>query len=164
MFFKLLSVKSNKDCNFNLLNLTALSMKRFLLFTLAYYATGAFAQMDLGGFMKDKANEAKDKAKKTVREKTTEHWEKKRQEYDESNFNYAISFLDNTGLFEATEKGNNFSSTLLSGAKFANNEEKSVEDRAYTNLKNGEILMASNKFALAEQSFKLAKVLYEPIQ
>jgi CHAT domain-containing protein len=136
-------------------------MKYFLPLSFLVGCSMAHAQLDLGGFMKDKANEAKEKTKKAVREKTTENWEKKRQEYDESNFNYAISFLDNTGLFEASEKGNSFSSTLLSGAKFANNEEKSVEDRAYTNLKNGEILMASNKFALAEQSFKLAKVLYE---
>jgi CHAT domain-containing protein len=136
-------------------------MKQILLSIFSFLAFSSFSQFDLGGMVKDKANEAKDKTKKAVREKTTEHWEKKRQEYDESNFNYAISFLDNTGLFESSEKGNGFSSTLLSGAKFANNEEKSIEDRAYTNLKNGEILMASNKFALAEQSFKLAKALYE---
>ena len=47
------------------------------------------------------------------------------------------------------------------GAKFANNEEKTLEDRAYTNLKNGELLFAGNKYYLAEQSFKLAKTLYE---
>ncbi|MBA2610899.1 MAG: CHAT domain-containing protein [Bacteroidetes bacterium] len=115
----------------------------------------------LGGFLKDKANEAKDKAKSKAREKTTESWEKKQQEYDASNFNYAISFLDNSGVFEANEKGGEFSSNLLSAAKFANKEEKTVEERAYTNLKNGEILMASNKFSMAEQSFKLAKALYE---
>lgn len=115
----------------------------------------------IGGFIKDKANQAKDKTKEKIREKTTDRWEKKREEYDESNFNYAISFLDNSGLFEADEKGNSFTSTALSGLKFANNEEKSLEDRAYTNLKNGEILMASNKYYLAEQSFKLSKTLYE---
>jgi CHAT domain-containing protein/tetratricopeptide (TPR) repeat protein len=117
----------------------------------------AASQIDVGGFIQDKANKAKNK----VREKTTENWEKKQKEYDASNFNYAISFLDNSGVFEADEKGGTFSSNLLSATKYANNEEKSVEDRAYTNLKNGEILMASNKFNLAEQSFKVAKVLYE---
>jgi CHAT domain-containing protein/tetratricopeptide (TPR) repeat protein len=111
--------------------------------------------------MKDKMNDAKEKAKTKVRERTTEHWEKKRTEYDESNFNYAISFLDNTGLFESDEKGNAFTSTVLNTVKLANNEEKSLEDRAYTNLKNGEILMAGNKFGMAEKSFKLSKVLYE---
>lgn len=120
-----------------------------------------FSQINVGGFLKDKANESKDKVKEKAREKATENLEKQRKEYDESNFNYAISFLDNSGTFEAEEKGNAFSSTLLNTAKVANNEEKSVEDRAYTNLKNGELLMASNKFYLAEQSLKLAKLLYE---
>ncbi|MCE3259463.1 MAG: hypothetical protein K0S12_1104 [Bacteroidetes bacterium] len=119
------------------------------------------AQIRLGDFVKDKADQAKDKAKAKVRENTTESWEKKREEYDESNFNYAISFLDNSGVFEADEKGNSFTSTALNSLKFANSEEKSLEDRAYTNLKNGEILMAGNKYHLAEQSFKLAKALYE---
>lgn len=121
----------------------------------------SFSQVNIGGFMKDKMNDAKDKAKSKVRERTTEHWEKKRAEYDESNFNYAISFLDNSGLFESDEKGNSFTSTALNTAKLINNEEKSLEDRAYTNLKNGEILMAGNKFGMAEKSFRLSKVLYE---
>jgi CHAT domain-containing protein/tetratricopeptide (TPR) repeat protein len=119
------------------------------------------SQINVGNFVKDKANEAKDKAKEKARDKATENLEKQRKEYDESNFNYAICFLDNSGTFEADEKGNAFSSTIVNAAKAANNEEKSIEDRAYTNLKNGELLMASNKFYLAEQSFKLAKVLYE---
>ncbi|MDI1353999.1 MAG: CHAT domain-containing protein [bacterium] len=119
------------------------------------------SQVDVGGFAKDRANEAKDRAKDKARDKAMESLEKQRKDYDESNFNYAISFLDNSGTFEAEEKGNAFSSALINGAKFVNNEEKSAEDRAYTNLKNGEILMASNKTRMAEQSLLLAKVLYE---
>jgi CHAT domain-containing protein len=119
------------------------------------------AQINVGGLLKEKAMSSKDKLKDKAREKATENLEKQRKEYDESNFNYAISFLDNSGTFEAEEKGNAFSNTLLNSAKLANDEEKSIEERAYTNLKNGELLMASNKFYLAEQSFKLAKVLYE---
>lgn len=118
-------------------------------------------QVDMGGFVKDKAEKAKDKAREKAREKAMENFEKRRKEYDESNFNYAICFLDNSGLFEADEKGNAFNSSLLSVSKFANKEEKTIEDRAYTNLKNGELLMAGNKYVLAEQHFKLAKLLYE---
>lgn len=131
-----------------------------LMILVTFFLNG-MSQINVGGFLKDKANESKDKVKEKAREKATESLEKQRKEYDESNFNYAISFLDNSGTFEAEEKGNAFSSTLLNTAKVANNEEKSIEDRAYTNLKNGELLMASNKFYLAEQSLKLAKVLYE---
>jgi len=119
------------------------------------------SQINVGGFLKEKANESKGKLKEKGREKATGSLEKQRKEYDESNFNYSISFLDNSGTFESEEKGNAFSNTLLNTAKVVNDEEKSIEERAYTNLKNGELLMASNKFYLAEQSLKLAKVLYE---
>lgn len=135
--------------------------KLFTITLLLFCWLGLGSQVNVGGFLKDKANESKDKLKEKGREKATESLEKQRKEYDESNFNYAISFLDNSGTFEAEEKGNAFSSTLLNTAKVANDEEKSVEDRAYTSLKNGEIFMASNKFYLAEQSLKLAKLLYE---
>jgi len=101
------------------------------------------------------------KVKTKVKEKTTESWEKNQKEYDASNFNYATSFLDNSGLFEADEKGGTFRSNLRGASKFLNSEEKTIEERAYTNLKNGEILMAGNKFNLAEQSFKQSKDLYE---
>ncbi len=111
--------------------------------------------------MKDKANELKDKVKDKAKEKTNERLEKQRKEYDESNFNFAISFLDNSGTFETKEKGNAFSSSVINLEKLVNKEEKTVEDRAYTNLKNGELFMAGNKTYLAEQSFKLAKALYE---
>lgn len=135
------------------------NLRILTFFTFFYF--NAYSQINVGGLLKEKANESKEKLKEKGREKATENLEKQRKEYDESNFNYAISFLDNSGTFESEEKGNAFSSTLLNTAKVANNEEKSIEDRAYTNLKNGELLMASNKFYLAEQSLKLAKVLYE---
>ncbi len=138
------------------------NMRKILyLWCLGLICTGLSGQVDVGGFLKNKSQEAKDKAKEKAREKATESLEKQQKEYDESNFNYSICFLDNSGNFEAAEKGNAYSNTLLNTIKAANNEEKSVEDRAYTNLKNGEMLMAGNKYNLAEQSLKLAKFLYE---
>lgn len=136
-------------------------MQKFLCFFILVFLSLSTYSQSVGGFLKDKANDSKGKLKEKGREKATESLDKQRKEYDESNFNYAISFLDNSGTFEADEKGNAFSSTLLNTAKLANDESKSVEDRAYTNLKNGELLMASNKFYLAEQNLKLAKFLYE---
>jgi CHAT domain-containing protein/Flp pilus assembly protein TadD len=126
-----------------------------------FFCLSVQAQVNFGGFMKDKADELKNKLKDKAKDKTIELLDKERKEYDESNFNYAISFLDNSGVFEADEKGSGFASSLRSGTKLGNNEEKSTEDRAYTNLKNGELLMAGNKYYLAEQSFKLSKLLYE---
>ena len=64
-------------------------------------------------------------------------------------------------MFEADEKGSSFASSILSVTKFAQNKELSKDDKAYKNLKNGEILMTCNQYNLAEKSFKQAKKLYE---
>jgi len=84
--------------------------------------------------------------------------DKMKQEFDESNFNYAISFLDNSGLFESKEKGSTLKSMLLNNSKTSSSYNEST---AYNQLKQGEMLMASNKFQLAEQSFLQAKANYE---
>lgn len=119
------------------------------------------AQVDFGGFVKNKALELKDKAKEKATTKSLEALDKKRKEYDESNFNYAICFIDNSGLFETSERGSGFANDFLNGFKLIKKEEKTAEERAYTNLRNGELLMAGNKFYLAEQCFKLSKFEYE---
>jgi CHAT domain-containing protein len=127
-----------------------------LILVSLYY--NAFSQFNLGGVVNSNAaNLLKDKLK----DKTNAKLEKQRQQYDESNFNYAISFLDNSGLFEAQDKGSAYVSSYITGVLFSNKDYKTDEEKAYNNLKNGELLMASNKFYLAEQSFKLAKLLYE---
>lgn len=102
-----------------------------------------------------------DYIKNKAKDKVNEKLDKKQKEYDESNFNYAILFLDNSSAFEADEKGLSISSNIQSSSKFLNKGEKSVEERAYTNLKNGELLYSGNRYYLAEQSFRLAKLLYE---
>ena len=102
-----------------------------------------------------------DNTNKKIKEKTSGNFEKKQKDYDESNFNYAISFLDNSGLFEADEKGNSNNNTLLKGTKLVTGNSVTVEDDAYSNLKNGELFMASNKYYLAEKSLLHAKYLYE---
>ena len=125
-------------------------MRYSLLLVWMLFVSGAFSQIGIGGFIKDK-----------IKEKTNETFDKKQKLYDESNFNYAILFLDNSSSFEAEENGSTFSSTLFNASKLITHEEKTVQERAYTNLKNGEMLFAGNRFYLAEQSFKLAKFLYE---
>lgn len=104
-----------------------------------------------------------DNANKKIKEKTTDKFEKKQKDYDESNFNYAISFLDNSGMFEANEKGNSNYNTLSNGTKLITGNSVSPEDEAYSYLKNGEMLMEANQFYLAEKSLLKSKALYEGI-
>ncbi len=87
--------------------------------------------------------------------------DKMKQEYDESNLNYAISFLDNSGLFEADEKGNALTAMMLNNSQVGKQGSSLDENQAYNHLKQGEALMAANKHYLAEESFLAAKRLYE---
>lgn len=129
-------------------------MKKALLLLFALFTVFATkAQFDL--------NSIKDKAKQKVNEKIDDKLDKKQKEFDETNFNYAILFLDNSASFEAEEKGLALSSNIKNTSKFIQKEEKNVEERAYTNLRNGELLYNANRYYLAEQSFKLAKFIYE---
>ena len=125
-------------------------MQKLICLSLLLIAIGLKSQIGNAGFLKEK-----------IKEKVNEKFEKKQKDYDESNFNYAILFLDNSASFEADEKGSTFSSTLYNSTRLVTHEQKTLEDRAYTNLKNGELLFAGNRFYLAEQSLKLAKRLYE---
>lgn len=117
----------------------------------------SFSQTKLESFWDKQVDAAKSK----VRRNTTDVWDKKREEYDESNFNYAISFLDNSGLFENDEKGNRFSASVFSAVKSVNDISNTDEEKAYTRLKNGEMLMSGNKYYLAESEFKEAKRIFE---
>ncbi len=132
-------------------------LKKILLILPLVFVSEKYLSQSIGSLLKDKVDENKQKLKDKAKEKL----EKQQKEYDESNFNFSICFLDNSGLFEAGEKGSAFSSVVLSGSKLASDETKTTEDRAYTNLKNGELFLAGNKFYLAEQHLKLAKLLYE---
>jgi tetratricopeptide (TPR) repeat protein len=88
----------------------------------------------------------------------TKKIEKKREEFNESNFNYAISFLDNSALFESEEKGNALTTGFFNTPTA--NGSNSGENLAYNNLRKGEILMAANRNFLAEQAFKKAEDYY----
>ncbi len=114
-----------------------------------------FSQTKLESFWDKKVDGMKNKIKRG----TTEKWEKNREAYDESNFNYSISFLDNSGLFETDEKGNAFTTSMSS--RMSGDLSKTTEQQAYGFLKNGEMFFAGNKYYLAEQSFIKAREIYE---
>lgn len=123
------------------------------------------AQINLGG-LKDKLKEKTDNAiadklKNQAKNQLNESLDKSRKEFDESNFNYAISFIDNSGTFENSEKGSSVGKTISGAKSFYEGNDISLEDKAYANNHNGEMFMATNKFRLAESSFKQAKFFYE---
>ncbi len=80
-----------------------------------------------------------------------------KEEYEKSSFNYAISFSDNTALFETIEKGQRQKAVLMNYLTKDDNGENKASNANIT----GEVAYASNNFRLAEFSFLRAKKLYE---
>lgn len=104
-----------------------------------------------------KNTELGDKIKNSFSEKLDES----RKEYDESNFNYAISFSDNAGLFETKEKGDRNKIILVEAIKAKTGEEISLEEKASNYNLTGEMFFAGNKFKSAEIAFKESIFLYK---
>jgi CHAT domain-containing protein len=132
-------------------------MRTFFCVLFIYSLYNGLAQTKIEALWDRKVDAAKNK----IRRNTTDVWEKKRSDYDESNFNYAISFLDNSGLFETEEKGSSFMSTFASAVAYTGNSGNVGEEEAYQRLKTGEMCLANNKYFLAEQNLMSAKKMYE---
>lgn len=129
--------------------------KGFIIICFLLFANGINAQGKLRDFLKEKEEKLKEASN------FGKNADKKKAEYDESNFNYAISFLDNSGLFEAEEKGNAWTTALINSTGLGSGDATSDESLAYNNLRQGEALMAGNRMYLAGQSFIRAASLYE---
>ncbi len=114
-----------------------------------------------------------DRAKRTAEQKTKQVFRDKkdsflddmqaaRDEFDASNFNYAIALSDNAALFENEEKFGKHKQALLRAAQSADSRgELPPAERAKDANNMGETFYASNRFRLAELSFKNAKRLFE---
>lgn len=135
-------------------------MKKTLsLVLIILYSAISYSQIDLKGSL--------NKVKQDAIQKTKEAGEKKmddsRKEYDESNFNYAISFSDNAGLFETKEKSDRLKNSMIEGYKVTTNKDESdlTVDRGKNFNNTGELSFAANKFKTAEFNFKQAMFIYE---
>src|SRR3989304_5641848 len=125
--------------------------KSFLLTFSICLFTSVFAQIDFKGEL----NKAKEDALKKAKEVGENKMDDSRKEFDESNFNYAISFSDNAGLFETKEKSDRVKNALIEGYKVTTDHDADLTvDRAKNFNNSGEIAFASNKFHSAEFSFK----------
>lgn len=129
---------------------------RFLLLLLITFNLFAFSQTEKKNIFKEKADKLRELANQDFGKKM----DQKKEEFDESNYNYAISFIDNSALFEADEKGNSLTTSLINNASLGNTYTGTDESMAYNSLKQGEALLAANKMYLAEQSFLRARMLY----
>ncbi|MCD6065978.1 MAG: hypothetical protein K0S33_804 [Bacteroidetes bacterium] len=123
----------------------------------------SFAQLNIGNIkdkVKDKAKTGLTNVKNQTSEAIDKKLDKSRAEFDASNFNYAISFSDNSGLFETDEKGGRASNTLINTKDFLQGTEHNDFDRAYGYNRKGEIFFAGNKFGSARSMFFLSEKFF----
>jgi len=89
---------------------------------------------------------------------------KARDEFDSTDFDYAILLSDNSGLFDVKQKGEGsakVTSMVSLTSSFYRNSELTEAEKARFNLEMGEVFYANAKFALAEKKFAMAKTAYE---
>lgn len=86
--------------------------------------------------------------------------EKSKDAYDATDYNYAVSFSDNSGLFENEEKLARYNKVLLNILKDESFTDKSSEEQAENFNDIGEMFYAGNRFRSAELAFYSAINLY----
>lgn len=138
-----------------------------LLIFLATLVPRAGAQI-LKDLEKAAINKAKSMNTKENREKLVgamvKEMERARNEFDSTDFDYAILLSDNSGLFDIKEKGEGtarFTSMVALGSSYYKNTNLTDAERARLNREMGEVLYGSQKYAAAEKQFALAKDAYE---
>ncbi len=91
-----------------------------------------------------------------TKDNIVDHLKKSREEYDVSDFNYAVSYSDNSALYESEEKFGRTKKVLLyalSPESFSNRTPKEVGED-YNDA--GEMFYASGRYRTAESCFKSA--------
>ncbi len=114
----------------------------------------------LNNFFDKSAKKVEKSIKKAIIDPIGEKLNAARNEYDASNFNYAISFSDNAALYESEEKqkGKKIMADLFDNATNNVTDEK---NGAYQQNSYGEIAFASKGYKSAEFLFKDAIRLYK---
>lgn len=98
---------------------------------------------------------------KVVKDETIRQIEKSREDYDPTDFNYAVSFSDNSGVFESEEKFRKLQKGLIYVVSPESMQDRTYEEKAEDYNDVGEILYASGKYNSAEISFKTARFIQE---
>ncbi len=98
---------------------------------------------------------------RVVKDETIRQFEKSRDDYDPTDFNYAVSFSDNSGIFESEEKFRKLQKGLIYVVSPESIQNRTYEERAEDYNDVGEILYASGKYNSAEISFKTARFIQE---
>ncbi|MDY6801665.1 MAG: CHAT domain-containing tetratricopeptide repeat protein [Bacteroidota bacterium] len=98
---------------------------------------------------------------RVLKDELINHLENSKKEYEAIDYNYAVSFSDNSGLYENEERYMRYQKILLEVLKGKSFSEKSAREQAKNFNDAGEMLYAGNRFRSAELAFAAALAIYE---
>ncbi len=104
--------------------------------------------------------EGADRAVDAIKNEAIDRLRKSYEEYDQTEFNYAVSFSDNSGMFESEERYRKLQRGLLYVLEPESYADRSPADKAGDLNQAGEMFYASGRFRSAELSFNSALGIY----
>jgi len=96
---------------------------------------------------------------RVVKKETVKQLQKSRDEYDPTDFNYAVSFSDNAGVFESEDKYRKFQKGILYALSPESLNDRTPKEQIEDYNDAGEMLYASGRFHSAEVSFMAARLI-----
>ncbi len=100
-------------------------------------------------------------ALKFTKDNVVEYLKKSRDEYDASDFNYAVSFSDNSALYENEEKFGRTRKVLLYALSPESLENRTQKEKADDYNDAGEMFYASGRYKTSESCFNNAMEIYQ---
>lgn len=142
---------------------------RFLLIFLLGISLHAFPQVDRLKKLKEIKKTADDirnirdlnDAAGFVKERLVEYLKKHKEEFDKTDLNYAVSYSENSGMYETEEKFGRMKKTLVYVLDPASMENRSEKEQAADFNDGGELAYATGRFRMAEKMFLAAKLTCE---
>ncbi len=132
-------------------------MRYFLLGLFTIFFSTASAQV--GGFLKERL----DKGKAALKDKAASKADAERDRIDSTDFNYAISVIDNSGMMDIRDSDEATTKALYTGSNLLLKDDntKTPAQRCRDILNTAKKLYEVRKFKAAEYYFLLAQAAYE---
>ncbi len=102
----------------------------------------------------------RDRVVDALKDEAVNQLRKSYEEYDQTEFNYAVSFSDNSGMFESQERYRKLQRVLLFVLTPESYADRSPAEKAEDLNQAGEMFYASGRFRSAELSFNSALEIY----
>lgn len=133
-------------------------MKKIFFVGILFMIFPAFCQAQLGG-LKDRLVK---KVKEAGKERANDEIDAGRDKLDSTDFNYAITVIDNSGMMNVKDLNERALKTASTASSFlADDNKKTTAQKCRDILDRAEALYELKRFKLAEVSFLEAKLAYE---